>query len=106
MDNFKVIYRLLKILERAMDLSEFDVSGISAEVLHISEERWCFIIEMLVKEGYIEGISIKYSLDGQVVISSSRPKITLKGLEYMNENTMMKKAAGLMKGIKDVIPGL
>lgn len=34
------------------------------------------------------------------------PVITLKGLEYLNDNTFMKKAANALKGIKDVIPGL
>ena len=32
--------------------------------------------------------------------------ITLKGLEYLEENSAMKKAAALIKGIKDTIPGL
>ena len=30
----------------------------------------------------------------------------LKGLEYLAENTMMKKAAELAKGIKEIIPGI
>ena len=32
--------------------------------------------------------------------------MTLKGLEYMSENTMMKKAANLLNGIKESVPGL
>lgn len=39
-------------------------------------------------------------------VSLTRPEITLKGLEYLEENTLMKKAASLAKGIKDTIPGL
>lgn len=34
------------------------------------------------------------------------PRITLKGMEYLSENTFMKKAANLVKGIKDTIPGM
>ena len=34
----------------------------------------------------------------------TRPGITLKGLEYLAENSFMKKAANLAKGIKDIIP--
>ncbi|MEE1527277.1 MAG: YjcQ family protein [Blautia sp.] len=34
------------------------------------------------------------------------PFITLKDLEYLEENSMMKKAAGIAKGIKDTILGL
>ena len=32
--------------------------------------------------------------------------ITLKGLEYLEENATMKKAAALLKGIKETVPGL
>jgi len=39
-------------------------------------------------------------------VALTRPEITLKGLEYLEENTLMKKAANLAKGIKDTIPGL
>lgn len=34
------------------------------------------------------------------------PKITLKGLEYLQENSMMKQAAAFAKGIKDIVPGI
>lgn len=32
--------------------------------------------------------------------------ITLKGLEYLSENTLMKKSANIVKGIKETVPGL
>ncbi|MEG0585127.1 MAG: YjcQ family protein [Christensenellaceae bacterium] len=32
------------------------------------------------------------------------PKITLKGLEYLHENSMMQKIMRAAKGIKDTIP--
>ncbi len=62
---------------------------------------------MLLNEGYIAGGQIWNALDyryPRVVLA--RPEITLKGLEYLEENTLMRKAANLAKGIKDTIPGL
>lgn len=35
-DNFKIIYKILKILEQAMDYEKFDYSLISAEQLNIT----------------------------------------------------------------------
>ena len=35
-----------------------------------------------------------------------RPEITLKGLEYLEQNGLMKRAANIAKGIKSTIPGL
>jgi hypothetical protein len=61
-------------------------------------------MEMLAHNGYVEGISVKRSLDGDIAISLSGPRITLKGLEYLQENSLMRKAAALAKGITDLIP--
>ena len=60
-------------------------------------------MEMLTAEGYIDGVSLKRTLDGDVAVSVSNPRITLKGLEYFQENSLMKKAADLAKGIADII---
>lgn len=88
-----------------MDLEEFDKESISHEQLKLSEARWARIIAMLVSEGYISGVEVWNSMDcnyPRVVLI--RPEITLKGLEYLNENSLMKKAANLAKGISDMMP--
>ena len=56
MDNFTVIYKILKALEQAMDYDEFDISRISHTKLNISYQRWEKIMIMLAKTGYIEGV--------------------------------------------------
>lgn len=104
MDNFKIIYRILRYLEKAMDYDEVDMDFFSASKLGISEQRWIAIMEMLVKEGYIEGIEIKRSATGDTQMSVSFVRITMKGLEYLQENSLMQKAANLAKGIADIIP--
>ncbi|MBU3226797.1 YjcQ family protein [Clostridium algidicarnis] len=104
MDNFKFIYKVLKILEQSMDLDEFDKKSISKERLELSEARWCRIMAILVNEGYISGIETWNSMDCNYPrVAVVRPEITLKGLEYLNENSIMKKAANLAKGISDII---
>lgn len=104
MDNFKAIYRILRYLEKAMDYDEADLDFISHERLGITEQRWTAIMEMLVKDGYVDGIGIKRSVDGEIAISVSSPRITLKGLEYLKENSLMQKAANLAKGVAEFIP--
>lgn len=108
MDNFTVIYKILKALEKAMDYEEFDVSRISAERLGITKPRWEKILIMLAKEGYIEGVIYDRSLSDYSprICEPIQPVITLKGLEYLNENSIMKKAANAIKGMKDMIPGM
>ena len=42
--------------------------------------------------------------DGEVCLSVSGIRITMKGLEYLQENSLMKKAANLAKGIAEIVP--
>lgn len=107
MDNFKIIYRILRILEKAMDLTEFDKSELSASALGISEPRWNRIMTMLAENKYVSGIDVRRTFSTEYPQATLvRPEITLLGLEYLEENTFMKKAAGIAKGIKETIPGL
>lgn len=59
---------------------------------------------MLTKEGFVDGVSVKYGAKGDIVVSVSTPMITLKGIEYLHENSFMKKAGNIAKGLIDVIP--
>jgi len=103
MDNFKVLYKMLKTLEKAMDVPEFDPDLISHEKLAVSEERWNQYIQMLHDEGLIKGVGIKQWVTGDVDIDIQDIKITLKGLQFLEENSLMKKVANAAKGIVDII---
>lgn len=108
MDNFTIIYKILKTLEQAMDYDEFDVNKISHTRMNISYQRWEKIMIMLAKSGYIDGI-VYDQCSGDYcahIEEPIMPVITLKGLEYLSDNTLMKKTANIIKGIKDVVPGL
>lgn len=91
MDNFTVIYKILKILEKAMDLGEFDPDAISADKFKISQPRWEKIMIMLAKSGYIEGIRYEQNFADYSprICEPITPVITLRGLEYLSENTAM-----------------
>lgn len=104
MDNFKIIYKILKILEKSMDYEEFDTEAISPETLKISQNRWNAIMGMLIDNGYVKGAFQVTSLGGNGIKIGRDAQITLKGLEYLNDNSFMKKAAEVAKGISDFIP--
>ncbi len=102
MDNFKAVYKILSALEKDNGLSEFDINDVGG----VSKERWARYIEMMVDVGYIKGVSMKRDITGATRINASDVRITLKGLEYLQENSMMKKVYNAVKGIKDITPGL
>lgn len=103
MEEFTQIYRILLILKNAMDVEEFEKELISSETLKVNYPKWCRLIAMLVNNGYISGVSVWNSFDCQYPkIELTRPEITLKGLEYLEENSMMKKVSKVAKGVIDV----
>jgi hypothetical protein len=82
LDNFKIIYKILKILEKTIDYDEFDHTLISVEALDITQARWEAIMTMLQEAVYIEGISYIKSA-GMRGIKLVDLRVTLKGLEYL-----------------------
>lgn len=102
MDNFIIIYKILKALEKAMDMPEFDINNIMWDALKISENRWYSIMGMLIKNGYVEGIEITQFLTGNVGVTDHGICITLKGLEYLNDNSIMKRAMRTLQGAKEI----
>lgn len=78
MDNFRVIHRILSYLEEAMDYDKLNMERISAKRLGVSEPRWNALMRLLTQEGYIEWKDVM-----------QRVVITLKGLEYLQENPIM-----------------
>lgn len=105
MDNFVVIYRILKALEASMDFEEFDEQLISPERLGITKERRDKLLIQMQKEGYISGISVVQYVDlaSPSVDIPNSISITIKGLEYLAENSLMTKAANLAKGVAEVL---
>ena len=103
-DNFKCIYKILKALEKAMDYTNYDLSSISHTALEISKERWNSYIEMLSDNGYVKNVIIReYTQDNEKLIDITKMRITLKGLEYLSENSIMQRLYKTAMGIKDVI---
>lgn len=86
-----------------MDYSEFDISQISFEKLGVSKERWARYIEMMVDIGYIKGVQVYEDVVGDICVKDNGIKITLKGLEYLSENTIMQRMYKSAMGIKELI---
>lgn len=103
-DNFKIIYKILSILKSSLDNFKCDIDRLSPQSLNISIEKRDNIIELLLDKNLIKGVIIKKYQDGDSVLVLNDIKITLDGLQYLEENSIMKKMYKLAKGIKDVTP--
>lgn len=99
MGNFKAVYRVLSALKKAMDPPGFDVQQIGHEALGATHERWCRYMEMMADVGYITGVEIQRFITGETSVDARGIRITLKGLEYPQENGIMRKLYKAAKGI-------
>lgn len=102
-DNFKIIYKILTAFEKSLDISDFDLNEISADRLGITETRLTKYFQMLVNADYLSGISFRENIAGEIDIIAENPLITIKGLEYLSENSIMQRMYKTAKGIKDII---
>ena len=105
MDNFKVIYKILRSIEKQMDCDQIDIAIISADRLKISFNRWEQIMIMLQDDRYIRGLVVEQDMeDGRRhIVEPIHPEITIRGLEYLSENTMMAKAKEALRMVGEII---
>lgn len=106
-DFFYISYKILSYLYECMKKgNKPDLSVIDPSNYRITYPYLMSIIEELLVNGYIKGISFYDTKDGKINTGFEDMQITIKGIEYLNENTMMKKAYNAIKEVKDWIPGL
>ena len=101
MDNMKVVYKVLAEVDKQMDNIDFDESFIKN--LKVSDNRINKIIESLVEDGYLTGIKISKPKTGNIVMFIN-PRLTIKGMEFLQENSTMQKIKNGLKDVKDITP--
>ena len=103
MNNFTAVYKILSMLEKAMDYPGFDISQIDHAALGVSRERWSRYLEMMSDVGYIKGVELSQNIEGETIADAKNIRITLKGLEYLQENSIMQKIYKAAKGVREII---
>ena len=95
-DLHVIMYKILKYLYECMKnakTAELEDFSWDSKLCHIPKAYWCEIIAILVKHGYIVGFDIIECTKDNPEIITNRPfKITLKGIQCLEENSMMEKA--------------
>ena len=93
MDNFKVIYKILAVLNKYKG-QNFDLELISASAMKIDFPAWEQIMIELQENGYIKGLQYQQTLSDRYphITEPISPRITLQGMAYLSENSMMSKA--------------
>ena len=107
-DYFVIVYKILTYLYECLKTGKnIDTYNILiAETYGIEESYFNYILIQLYEEGYIEGINIIPIMGSKQknIKITSNIMIKPKGIEYLQENSMLSKAKGILKEIKDTIP--
>lgn len=101
-DYFVIAYKVLKYLYECLKRGkEPNMSILSADFFSIKTSYWAYIMESLKNEEYLIGVVV---VDGVSV--GIRPDITItpKGIQYLEENSLLQKAKETVKDIRDMLP--
>ncbi len=71
--------------------------------MDIPQSYWDQIVVELVRGGYVDGFTVTPTHSG-VLISDDGPVVTLAGVQFLQENSMMRKAYRALRGAKEAIP--
>ncbi|GFZ27250.1 YjcQ family protein [Lactobacillus corticis] len=98
-DYFVLVYKLLKILYLTLKSGKAVTSD---ELKELSEgiplDYWEYILKSLYEEGYVTGVISVNTLSGSS-IKVTNLQITPKGIEYLQDNSKMQKAAEFVKNL-------
>lgn len=105
-DTSTIIYQILKAIDVAYENNSFKFdTTFDLEKMKISERRLFLNLDNLIEDGYIKGLTLIPDLKNQYSVSISNPRLTTKGLLFLEENSTMKRAYNTLKEIKGWIPG-
>lgn len=101
----RTMYRILKTLLKYAGRQDFSNEMISAKKLGVSYEEWSYIMILLQKSGYIDGVlyTQDFSQRFPEIVDIDRVGITISGIEYVEENSTMKKVGEFLKEVGEIL---
>jgi hypothetical protein len=101
MDEFKIIYQILEAIRTAPETS-FEAKNLCGELFGITDAEFEMIMKILNGSGYISGLKIVKTV-GKTQFVCDDVTITISGLEYLKENSVMQKIKRAEEGIIEII---
>ena len=100
------IYQILKAIDLSYENQDFNFeTTFDLKKLNISQQRLELLLENLIDDGFVKGITGVRSFNRQIRFSIATPRLTTDGLLYLEENSIMKKAYETLKEARGWIPG-
>ena len=106
-DMFVVMYKILAYLYDCMKRGIEPKRSMLAHdggMLNINESYWARIMKELVDHGYLEGVVVDGTWQGNLIVNIVQPIVTMEGVEFLQENSRMQKALKYLKEAKSALP--
>lgn len=106
-DMLVIVYKILRYLYQCMKSGEQpDVRQISNSggMFEIPYGYWSVIIDEVVSKGLVKGVTVTKTWGGDIVVKMTAPYVTMDGVQYLEENSAMRRVAELLKDVKGSIP--
>ena len=74
----------------------------------VSEEYFYFVLDSMLKDGYIDGIKLIHAWGGDIIniTGMSGISITAEGIRYLSENSTMRKVLEWLRDNAVSLPGM
>ena len=107
-DYHVIVYQILAYLYTCLKTDEAVDPALlqhDSKMMDINRNYWVYIIENLQEQGYIRGAELSFAM-GHVLVNAdlSACQITPAGIEYLCDNSTLKKAYRFLKEIKGIVP--
>lgn len=109
-DYHVLVYKILAYLYECLKQCEhpgMDYLSCDTKAFPVGECYWNYVLMHLLEDGYVEGYFFVPILGkDRGIIGLENIQITPKGIEYLQDNSMMKKAGDFLRAPKETIPGI
>lgn len=104
---FKIVYMILSELYNAMkEGRDIDFKSISAAYFDIPDSYLGEIWTSMIEKGYTKGYTVREVGRNVYLRGLENAKITMDGVEYLENNSTMKSIYETMKEVRSWIPGM
>ena len=102
MDTLQIAYKILYSLEHK-EKAEYMGALIGPEKLGVPKEKWLEVVRLMMEERYIAGVAIQRDIVGGWMVDIKNIHITLKGAEYLRDNSAMRKLSRISMDVISII---
>ena len=105
-DYFVVVYKVLAYLYDCLKSDKEPDENAIRSIAGVSDNYFTTIVEDMVSHDLAKGLA-PYRFEGGISgVTFGNPRITMEGVQYLQENSMMKKVAKFLKDVKGSLPFL